>query len=187
MIANKPAHTHSTSRDPDTGRIRVECGGEAFETGLTYRFYHKFEITQSGTPVFLKYTIDGDAILTLSDLSITKGDVEYTVWAGSQATEDSAFTNDLTVYQTNSMSSNPNAGRVSYVSVQAGGSATFTGEPNDLTEVVTASGGNKESVLAPDSSDRGFPAGIAYVRIARLDDVNSQLAGILKQEWTDRP
>lgn len=183
----KPAHTHSTSRDPNTGRIRVEHGSEAFESGLTYRFYHKFDIGQSDDPVYLKYTISGDVVLTLSDLFVTEGDAEYTVWTQSQGTETTAFDSSLKVRQTNLMSSNTNPERVSFVSVESGGVVTLTGEPSDLVEVTTATGGNNASVLSPEASDRGFPATVAYVRIARLDGANKQLRGVLKQEWTDRP
>lgn len=176
--------------DVNKRRLKAEALGKkdiGFEEGLGYRTYFKFDIAQSGAPVFLKYTVTGDAELTLSDLSATAGDIEYTVWSQPQATETAAFTTPVNVYQTNNLSTNPNPGRTSFVSIKTGGSATFTGEPNDLVELVTASGGNRESVLSFDSSDRGFPATIVYVRIARLGGANKQATGIIKQEWTDRP
>jgi hypothetical protein len=171
-------------------RLKVESIAPqeaAFEGGLTYRTYYKFALGGSDAPVFLKYTITGDVVLTLSDLSVTEGDAEYTVWTQAQATEGTAFTTPVNVYQTNLASTNSNVGRSSFVTVETGGSVTFTGSPNDLVEITTATGGNNASVLSPDASDRGFPATVAYVRIARLNGANKALSGIIKQEWTDRP
>jgi type 1 fimbria pilin len=158
------------------------AGGEdtAFDNGDSYRIDYPFTIPQNGGPLVIKYIVNEPTILTLSTIEIDQGGIEYRIFTEAQATETSPFTDPLTIYPKNlTVSPNP-----APVEILDNGAATFTGQQNTTLRIRTASGGgNRNSAVTGESTRRGFGQSIVYAEIARLEGVNVDTIGVLKQEF----
>lgn len=175
------------------------CGGgvsvtqtqqqKAFDEGRTYRISFPFSIPQTGGEIYFKYEVNGDTDLTLSNVKLSQGGVEYTVWLSAQASGESGITNPITIYPRNSKSTTPTrapVNAISYGESVSGATLILTGEPN-TTELVRTASGNiaRSSVLSGSDSSRGFPVTTVYVRIKKLDGINTDSIGVLIQEFIE--
>lgn len=176
----KPAHTHSTTRDPNTGRIKVEHGDTAFITGASFRLDYVIDMTQGADPILFKFVISEPIDLTLSSIELVEGGVHYEVFSLLEAAEDAAFTTPVNRV----FSRNSRVAGSSGVQVFTGGTITETGEASTNVFVRTASGGgNRASAVNSETSRRGFPATTAFAKISILDGVNTDVKGSYKLEW----
>lgn len=157
-----------------------QSSDEAFETGNSYRINYPFNIPQGGGPIVIKYIVNEPSVLTLSTIELDQGGIEYRIFTAAQTTETSPFTSPITVYPKNlTVASNP-----SPVEIFNNGAATFTGEENTTLRIRTASGGgNRNSAVTGESTQRGFGVSTVYAEIAVLEGINTETIGVLKQEF----
>lgn len=181
----KPAHTHSTSRDPDAGRIRVEDVGVSesrFNSGKSYRLDYVIDIPEDTGPLYLKFDIQAPIDLTLSEVALVQGGVHYEVFTASQITETTSFdTVDNRIFPRNSrVTPDPK------VQLLSGGTFTVNAneEANTNLFVKTANFGfSRENAVSSEQSKRGFPVTTAYVRITELTSNTTDTVGTLKLEY----
>lgn len=181
----KPAHTHSNSRDPEVGRIRVEDVGVSearFDAGKAYRMDYDLSMAQNDDPLTFKFVISETIDLTLSEINLVSGGIHYEVFTSAQVTETTPYgTTENRIFPRNSTQP-VNTG----LSMLSGGDFTVNTneEPNTNLYVRTASGGgNKQSAIAAEASKRRFPATTVYVRFTILDGVNTDILGTYKLEY----
>lgn len=169
--------------DPSNSVMSAGSEDMAFDNGDSYRIDYPFTIPQGGAPIVLKYIVSEPTILTLSTIELDQGGIEYRVFTAAQTTETATFDQPITVYPKNlTVSPNP-----SPVEILNNGAATFTGQQNTTLRIRTASGGgNRNSAVTGESTRRGFGQSIVYAEIARLEGVNVDTIGVLKQEFYRR-
>jgi len=166
--------------DPSGSTFFAGGEGAAFDNGDSYRIDYPIRIPQGGGPLVIKYIVNEPTILTLSTIEIDQGGIEYRIFTEAQTTETSPFTDLIPVYPKNtSVTPNP-----APVEILDNGAATFTGQQNTTLRIRTASGGgNRNSAVTGESTRRGFGQSIVYAEIARLEGVNVDTIGVLKQEF----
>lgn len=171
-------------------RFRVDDGEADFFGGRKFRTYLPLVIPTIGPSVQARFTCSTNFILTLQELTLTQGAIEFM-----------AYRSDLTpvvpsgswtarpIVAVNRMSEVPTPVYTTAATFEYGG--TFTGgDEVDLIQVRTsaqnASAQNVEAKIA----ERGLSAGTYYLRFATLTGglgVNDAAQLVYRIEWMERP
>lgn len=162
----KPAHTHSTTRDPATGRIKVEHGDTAQTTGS------EFQAAQFSTaalaPQVMEIVAPEPIDITEMEMTVNLGGVNVSIFESSEGTSGGTFT-PLEVTTTNRR-----APRTPSFTVGTGGTFTPTGNP--MRPVMSVSTGASGAVLSnTERQTKRFSllAGTYYVVVGLLSGVTS--------------
>jgi hypothetical protein len=163
----KQAHTHSTTRDPSTGRVKVEHGETAQTTGT------EFQTAQFSTaalaPQVMEIVAPEPIDITEMEMTVNLGGVNVSIFEASDGTAGGTFT-PLEVTSTNRR-----VPKTPSFSVGTGGTFAPTGNPmRPPLSVNTASSGNNVLSNTRRNTKRfSLAAGTYYVVVGLLVGVTS--------------
>lgn len=165
----KPAHTHSTTRDPATGRIKVEHGDTAQVTGSEFQVA-QFS-TASALPQVMEIVAPEPIDITEIEMTVNIGGVNVSIFDASGGTAGGTFT------PIDATTTNIRELKAPSFTVGTGGTFTPSGNPIGPPMSVgagTGSGaGNVLSNTARQSRRISLPAGTYYAVVSLLAGVTS--------------
>lgn len=177
------ANRHSTRRDPDFGRIKVDVSNTAFWEGKEYRTSYEFSI--SDTQVF-KFVSPVDFILQKQELTSDNNGVKFTAYRASQGVEGGTFSEAIPIYKVNSMSETPSV--PNQVSITSGGSFTPNSGETSVETIrlrVSNASGQRSTITGTVGDERGLPAGTYYLVLENITGSGSA-TGVYDLKWEER-
>lgn len=142
----------------------------ALDEGRRFRASHKLTLTDAVPVRWLRFDILSDIDLIFARQSAADGSYDYEVFAGSQISSPSGFTDQIPAYASNSKSGVPVLTPAVDLFGGVNATATASGVPN-VTLTLRASGAGASSSISRTIADdlpRGFPATTAYARLTRV-------------------
>lgn len=160
--------------------LQVVSERPSYKEGREFRMDYEFSL-DSGTTRVLKFVINGNIDLNLSNVDVDQGGLYYRVF--SDGTEGGTFGTTIPVYRANNKSGIPTPAPI--VSVSTGGTLDVTGqEPNTILRIRTANSNAQRNTVGGTLGDmRGFPPTTAYIVMTTLSGVNTTCTGTLKLRW----
>ena len=166
-MANKPAHAHSTSRDTDVGRIRVEHGETSQATGT--QFQAQSVATASLNPQVMRIVAPEPIDITEIEMTVNLGGVSVSIFEAGDGAAGGTFT-PVTLTSTNRRIQ-----KTPSFTVETGGTFNPVGNPvrPPLSVSTGASGNNVLSNVSRQERKLSLLAGTYYVVIGLLVGVTS--------------
>lgn len=172
-------------------RVRVDPGQTGFFAGKFFRSYLEAVIPVAGPPVSLRFTSPIDFILWSQSLTLTQGALRMEVFTGAVTPSGTWTATPAGVIGVNRMAQRPQPYYTPQATIETGG--TFTGGTAvDLMMVrcATNQGNSSSQNAGTESTERGLPAGVYYIRFSTLTGgvVPTDAAQMIYTlEWEERP
>jgi hypothetical protein len=175
-------HDLYTSDREHFRRLRVDPGQTGFFEGREFRTFKEFSIP-TATPYIIKFVSPIDFILWQQHLFVDSESVKLSIIIGG--TEGGTFSDVLPLIGKNRMSTRKTPFYEPVVSITGGGTLTG-GTVVEVVRVLTAgAGGQRTTVGASQSDERGLPAGTYYVKLENYTSGTS--TGTYSIVWEERP
>jgi len=183
-MTNPLPYAHSTRRNLEYGRVRVDPGNTAFWEGKEFRISREFVV--GATPLVFKFDAPVDFILQSQSLTCDIGNIRFRAYRAAQGVESGTFDIIEPIYQQNGIAGTK--GLDSIVALTTGG--TFTPNEGEVaTETirlrVSNSTSGQTSVSGTLGDERGLPSGVYYLELARIDG-NDTATGVFDLKWEER-
>jgi len=178
------SNVHSTRRSTTFGRLAVDVSNTAFFEGKEYRV--SLEYAVGGTPLVLRFDAPGDFILQRQALSCDAGNIRFRAYRDVQGVESGTFGNIIPIYSVNLMAESPAV--MPQAGITSGGEFTPNeGEPSVETIRLRTSGSTAQRITVTSAvgDERGLPAGVYYLVLARMDGSDTA-AGVFDLSWEER-
>lgn len=177
-----PADRHSTSRDGEIGRIRVEDGSTAFANGTGFRVSEPLSLDAALSPTtYIEFNSPIDFTLVNQSVSCDLGGFSYEVYRADQGVVGTPFTDDVRVLKRNARSDAP--AYIPVITLKTGGVFTpaALAVPVDTIRVIAGAQVKKiTNVSGVESSSRGLPAGSYYIIVAAIAGITGLISGVLE-------
>ena len=175
------AHRHSTNRDGDVGRVKVEDGNTSLTIGRAFRAYKEFSLA-AGSVETIQVVSPINFRLTSITLTVDSGEIRYESIGG--ATEVTAFTPLPTIFNKNTRDDMIPA----YAGViTAGTGGTFTGgSVLDVARIKTGTNSQRVSIVEQAQSVRDIGPGTYYITLTNSSG-SSTATGIFYSHWEEWP
>tara|TARA_R110000824_G_scaffold183072_1_gene364085 strand:+ start:1551 stop:2096 length:546 start_codon:yes stop_codon:yes gene_type:complete len=175
------ADRHSTDRNGDVGRVKVETGSTSLTLGRSFRAYKEFSLAAGAVETI---QVVSPINFRLSDviLTVDSGEIRYESIGG--ATETSAFTPLPTIFNKNTRDDMiaPYTGVIT-----AGTGGTFTGGAVlDVARLKTGTNSQRVSIVEQAQGVREVGPGTYYVTLTNSSG-SSTATGIFYSHWEEWP
>lgn len=171
-------------------RLQVDVNETGFFEAREFRMLRKIRIADTGDTQVFKFDASVDFNLFEQDFSISEGNYEFYAWRGDNATEDTAFTEDVPFFNKNISSEFRDYDGDRYqaqVSITTGGTITPI-DPElyaDYAEMIT-SNATSQKVTASSGANRQryLAAGTYYLEFRAI---TGPVRGVYSIAWEERP
>lgn len=165
-------------------RIQVDVGQTGFFQGREFRISYEYNIANGATLVF-KFSSPVDFILQKQALSCDEGAVAFRAYRSDAGTPGGTFGTPAPIFANNAMAAAPEYASV--ITVDSGGTFTPSGAPAEVIRVRSGTAtGQRISVGANTTDERGLPAGDYYLTLANIAGSGSA-TGVYDLVWEERP
>lgn len=163
-------------------RLRVDVGQTGFFAGREFRTIHEFSIATGASEV-IKVVAPCNTIVQMFAAELQTAKLRVELLFGG--TESGTFSNALSIFKTNTMSTSSNY--VRQVSMMTGGTH-IGGTLVDLLLLKSGDGTSESKdvlTTATEALPVGFPAGTYYIRLINTDGATA--TGVFRARWEERP